>query len=302
MAMPPATARSVAPVEDRRMTAIGLMMVAFLLFTGIDTSAKWLTTHGLPPLEVVFVRYAGHLLLVAAVVLPLYGRTVFRTSHLTLEVGRALLLLLSTVGNFFAVKHLPLTMTAAIMFSSPLIVCALSIPLLGETVGWRRWLAILAGFAGILLIVRPGVGGVGWPALYSLFAVTAASLYFIATRRLAGVDSALTQQFYGALIATVAIAPFAFDDWVWPGDTAGWAAFCLLGVFGFIGHQCLTVAHRFAEASTLAPFFYTQMLFMAASSWLVFHHPPDRWVLIGAAVVIGSGLYVWLRERQLSQT
>lgn len=290
----------VAPIEDRRSAAIGLMLVAFVFFTGIDTSAKWLTTHGMPPLQAVFVRYAGHLALVAAIVLPLYGRTVFETNALKLELVRGLLLMLSTVGNFFAVKYLPLTMTSAIMFSAPLLVCALSVPLLGERVGWRRWVAILIGFIGILVVIRPGVGGVGWMALFSVFGVTCASLYFISTRRLAGVDSALTQQFYAALVATAAIAPFAFEDWTWPAGGAGWAAFLLIGVFGFAGHQCLTVAHRLAPASSLAPFVYTQILFMIGSSWWIFNQPPDAWVLLGAAIVVGSGLFVWLRERELS--
>lgn len=292
--------RGVAPVEDRRMYAIGLMLVAFVTFTGIDTSAKWLTTHGLPPLQVVFIRYAGHLLLVAGLFLPLVGPTMLRTVNPRLEVGRALLLLLSTIGNFFAVKYMPLTMTSAIIFSGPLLVCALSVPLLGEHVGWRRWLAILIGFGGILVVIRPGAGGVEWAALFSVFSVCCASLYFIATRKLAGVDSALTQQFYAALVATAAIAPFAFGDWTWPQDTAGWVAFTLIGFFGFAGHQCLTVAHRFAPASALAPFVYIQILFMVASSWLIFNQPPDQWVVAGASIVIGSGLYVWLRERQIA--
>lgn len=293
------TRNGIPPVEDRRSAAIGLMILAFLLFTCLDTSAKWLTTSGMPPLQAVFVRYFAHLVLVAAIVVPLYGRTLFQTNDLKLEAVRGLLLLLSTIGNFFAVKYLPLTMTASIMFSAPLLVCALSIPLLGEHVGARRWVAIVVGFLGILIVIRPGTGEVGWEALFSLFAVSCASLYFIVTRRLAGVDTALTQQFYAALIATVAIAPFGLVEWEWPQSPPGWTAFALIGAFGFAGHQCLTVAHRLAPASSLAPFVYTQILFMIASSWWIFGEPPDAWVLVGCAVVIASGLYVWRRERRL---
>lgn len=292
-------ARLIAPIEERRLLGIGFVLIGYLCFTVIDSCAKWLSGHGMPTTEVVFIRYAGQLLLVSALFLPSRGTGLVRTRSWKLEVARGLCLLASTVFNFFAITFLPLTVTASIAFTMPLMLCALSIPLLGETVGWRRWLAILVGFAGVLIIVQPGSAAFHPAVILSLVGALFTALYMLLTRKLAGVDSTTTQQFYAALVATLCIAPFAFGDWIWPADTAGWFAFTMIGVAALIGHQFLTTAHRFAPASVLAPFGYFQIIFMTASSWLIFNQPPDFWVFIGAPIVIGSGLYIWLRERRL---
>jgi drug/metabolite transporter (DMT)-like permease len=114
----------------------------------------------------------------------------------------------------------------------------------------------------------------------------------------AGREATSTQQFYAALVPMLGMAPFAFVAWSWPQDAASWVAFALVGVFGWLGHQVLTIAHRYAPATTIAPFGYVQIIFMALSGWIVFADVPDAWVLLGAAMVVSSGLYVWLRERQ----
>jgi len=290
---------SVEPVEDRVFKGIVLMLLAFLVFTGIDSSAKWLVLAGLAPLQVVFVRYAGHAVLSLLLAWPREGRAMFHTENMRLEILRGLFLLGSTVCNFTAVKYLPLTLTTAIFFAGPLIVCALSIPLLGERVGPRRWAAILVGFVGVLVAIRPWGAEVHWAIAFSLGAVTMASMYMVLTRRLAGVDSAATQQVYSAGLATILIAPFALANWTWPEGAAAWAAFCLIGIFGWAGHQLLVVAHRFAPASTLAPFVYVQIVYMTASSWIIFNQPPESWHIVGAAIILCSGLYIWMRERAL---
>lgn len=203
--------------------------------------------------------------------------------------------------NFAALQFLPLTMTSALMFSAPLWICLLSIPILGEEVGPRRWAALAVGFGGILIVARPWTGHLHWAVILSLGAALCGALYAILTRRLAGRDSTDTQQFYVGLVATLGMAPFAIGNWAWPSDGASWLAFALLGVFGWGGHQVLTIAHRYAPASTLAPFNYTQIVYMTASSWLVFAQPPDRWVILGAGVVAAGGIYIWLRERALAR-
>ncbi len=137
--------------------------------------------------------------------------------------------------------------------------------------------------------------------LFSVGAAVTTAFYAILTRQLAGVDSTATQQFYAATLATIGIAPMALGGWTWPVAGLDWVAFGLIGVFGWAGHQFLTIAHRYAPATTLAPFLYVQMIYMTASSWIVFHTPPDHWVLTGAAIVLSSGLYVWLRERHLAK-
>jgi drug/metabolite transporter (DMT)-like permease len=130
----------------------------------------------------------------------------------------------------------------------------------------------------------------------SLAAATSNSFYFLLTRRLAGIDPAPTQQFFASAVPSACLAPFAFGQWVWPNDVGIWGLFVLIGGAGMIGHQAITVAHRFAPASVLAPFNYVLILYLTAASWFIFNQPPDHWILIGAAVVVGSGLYIWLRD------
>jgi drug/metabolite transporter (DMT)-like permease len=109
----------------------------------------------------------------------------------------------------------------------------------------------------------------------------------------------MTQQFYAGGIAFVAITPFAFTGWTWPGDTISWIAFFTLGTAGVLGHLLISVAHRHATPATLAPFNYLQLLYLALASWIIFNEPPDQWFFLGASIIIGSGLYIWLRERSL---
>ncbi|MEO7221433.1 MAG: DMT family transporter [Devosia sp.] len=274
----------VRPIEDRRLSGIGLALVGYFCFTIIDSCAKWLTQGGLPTIEVVFIRYAAQFLIVAAIFFPQRGMGLTTTHNLPVEILRGLALMGSTIFNFIAITHLPLTITSAIMFTSPLILCALSIPLLGEKVGWRRWLAILVGFAGVIVIVHPGTAAFHPAVILSLLGAACGAVYMLLTRKLAGVDTTTTQQFYSGLVATICIAPFALGGWVWPSDPSGWFAFCLIGVAALTGHQFITTAHRFAPASVLAPFSYFQIIFMTTSSWLIFNQPPEVWLNIGAPI------------------
>lgn len=292
---------TVAPVEERSLLGIGLVLVAYLMFTAIDSSAKWLGLAGLPVIQIVFLRYAGHLFAVSLIYLPAQRIELLRSASIGIEIVRALALLASTICNFIALTYLPLTVTGAIMFTIPLIICVLSVPLLGEKVGWRRWTAVAIGFLGILVIVRPGTEAFHPAALLSLAGSGFAAVYFLLTRRLAGVDSTATQQFYGAVIATAVLAPFALTGWTWPDRAIDWFAFFAIGIAGFAGHQFSTIALRFAQASVLAPFGYLQIIYLAAASWLIFGEPPDIWLYLGAPIVIGSGLYIWLRERALAR-
>jgi drug/metabolite transporter (DMT)-like permease len=287
--------------EDRIGLAVGMMLLAYLAFTCLDSSAKWLVTSGMSPWTAVCARYAVHLAIVAALVLPVQGVRSLASRSPRLEVMRACLLLGSTLLNFTAVRYLPLTVTATIMFAMPIFITVLSVPLLGEAVGLRRWLAVLVGFGGILVVMQPWGGAFHWAMLLSIGAVLCGSVYTILTRRLAGVDSTNTQQLYAALVATLGVLPFAAADWTPPAGALGWTLFACMGVFGWAGHQLLTAAHRYALASVLAPFVYTQLIYMTLASWVVFAQPPTVWVLAGAPVVAGSGFYIWWRERQLAR-
>lgn len=289
------------PIEDRRLAGIGLMVAAYALFAGIDSCAKWLTLAGMPVWQVAFVRFFVHGALTLALLLPAEGLAMLRPRRPGAVALRAACLLAGTLFNFVAVQHLPLSLTATIFFASPLAICALSVPLLGERVGPRRWAAIAVGFCGVLIATRPLGAEAHWAILCSVGAMLSASLYAILTRRLAGVDSSGTQQIYASLAPALAVFPFAAADWSLPVAAPDWAALALVGVFGFAGHQLLTRAHRLAEASVLAPFVYVHLAFMTLAGWAVFGEVPDAWVLAGGAVTLGSGLYLWARERRLAR-
>jgi drug/metabolite transporter (DMT)-like permease len=152
------------------------------------------------------------------------------------------------------------------------------------------------------VVTRPWTGPLHWAVAMSIGAALSGACYSLMTRMLAGRDSTTTQQFYAALIATLGTAPLALADWTWPGGPASWFAFFAIGAFGWAAHQLLIIAHRFAPASTLAPMAYVQIIYMTASSWIIFAQPPDVWVIAGATIVAASGLYIWLRERSLART
>lgn len=276
------------------------MLGAFALFVVMDTSAKWLVSSGLAALQVAFMRFAVHLALVVAVYGPREGRSLARSARPRAQLARGCLLAGATLLNFTALKYLPLPVTISIFFAGPLVVCLLSIPVLGERVGPRRFAAVAAGFVGVLVIVEPWSERFDWRVAFSLGATLCASAYFVMSRLIRGADGNGTTQLYGALAGTVALAPFALAAWRWPDGATGWALLLLLGAIGLVGHTLVVRAHEFAEASVLAPTVYSQILYVSAASWLVFGQAPSPTTLAGASIVIASGLYVWWRERALA--
>ncbi len=291
----------VAPIESRANFGIAMVLLSQLVLLVLDISAKWLSVEGIPTGEIVFVRYGMHMVLLLLLFLPVTGTRLFISNNWKLEVLRGTCLLGTTGLNFLSMRYLPLTVTSAIMFTSPLIVCALSGPLLGDHVGWRRWVAIGVGFIGILIIVRPGSEAFQPAALLSLGCALFLALFSILTRKLAGVDTAMTQQFYAGATPIILLLPIAFTDWVWPSQPISWVAFFIMGAAGLGGHYLNSVAHRFATPAMLAPFSYLSLLYLSMASWLIFNQPPDQWFALGAAIIIASGLYIWLRERQLAK-
>lgn len=283
--------------EDRPARAVTLCLVVYICFTGIDVSAKWLIEAGLPVFEVVFVRYFGHLAVVVGVFAPREGAALWRMKAPRLTLLRGAMLATATCANFIALQFLPLTVTTSIFFASPLIITALAALFLKEKVGPRRWAAIGVGLLGVLIITQPFGAGFQWAMLISCIPPFAASIYTLITRRLAGVESPDTLQFWAALIPVAVLAPLALSDWRWPDEPVSWLAFLGIGFFGWLGHQLYTLAHRFADASVLAPITYVHIVYMTAASWLIFHQPPMFWTVVGASVIIVSGLYVWIRER-----
>ena len=283
----------------QRRLAFATMLFVFFCFAAMDTSAKWLVTGAIPALQVAFLRYLVHFLWAMLLYMPRDGWRIAASRQPFMQTLRGLLLLGATAFNFTALQSLPLTMTIAIFFAAPVVVCLLSIPVLGERVGIRRFLAVLTGFIGVLIIVRPWGAAFDWHVLYALCALLCASGYFVMSRRVAGVDPVGVTQFYTAGVAVLLLAAPAASNWVWPSDALSWMLLLLLGSLGMLGHTLLTKAHQHAEASALAPTVYSQMLYITVFSWLIFDQPPDGYTVAGTLVIVASGIYIWHRERQL---
>ncbi len=279
-----------------RLIAIALMCAAVICFSILDTSAKWLA-GSMDPLQVVFARYAGSMLLVSLLLNPVSRPGLLRTRRPGLQAFRSLLLLGSTALNFFALQYLQLAETVSIMFATPLLVALVSGPLLGEWPGPRRMIAIGIGFVGVLVITRPGSGSMHPAALLSVISCFCYAFYSLSTRTLAAYDPPETTMFYSGVAGTVAMLPLIPVFWSWPQGWLAWAVMLLTGAAGGFGHWMLILAHRLAPASILAPFIYSQIVLMIALGYLVFGQLPDRWTYAGAAIVIASGLYLLYRER-----
>jgi drug/metabolite transporter (DMT)-like permease len=279
-----------------RLTGIALMCGAVVLFACNDAAAKYLNTH-MHTVQVVWARYMAAFALAIILLDPTGNPQVMRTRRPWLQLGRSALLLGSTVLNFFALRYLQLDEAVSIIFCTPFIVAALGGPMLGEWIGWRRWTAIVVGFAGILLVTRPGTGGIHPAALLVVGAAICYALYSISTRVLARSDSDGTTNFYSNLVGAAAITVAVPFYWTAQNDAIVIALMCSMGLFSGFGHFLLIRAHRLAPAGVLAPFIYTEIVWMIALGLLVFGDIPNRWTLAGSAVVIASGLYLLYRER-----
>lgn len=286
------------PRERRtRLIAIGLMSGALACFSCLDATAKWLGQQGVDPLQTVWARYTVSVVLVSLFVNRLTTPGVLRTNRLTLQVLRSVLLLTSTVLNFFALLYLQLAETISILFATPFLVALLAGPILGEWAGPRRMIAIGVGFLGVLIVTRPGFGGMHPAALLSVGGAVCYALYGITTRMLAATDSSRTTMVYSGLAGVALMTPVLPFVWTTPDSGLIWGLLIAVGFFGGFGHWLLILAHARAPAPVLAPFIYSQIIWMLLLGFVVFGDLPDLWTLVGAGVVIASGLYLLYRER-----
>ena len=279
-----------------RLIGIGLMSVTFLCFALLDCGAKWLV-QTLPVLQVVWLRFLVHAVLSTVLLAPKLGGGAPRTRRPKLQLLRAVFLPLMTGLNFWALQYLQLAETGSIQFSVPIIIALLAAPMLGERMDRARWAAIVAGFAGVLVIVRPGTHGFHPALLIALVNAVLYALFNLVTRQLAAHDAPATTQFYSSAGATLVITPFALAAWQSPPGALQWTILVLIGLAGGLGHYLLALAHRYAPASVLAPYLYQQILWMMLLGYLVFGDVPDSAVLLGGAIVIASGAYLFYRER-----
>ena len=276
---------------------------AYAFFSLIDTSVKWLVLAGLPAFQLAFMRYLPHFLISTALVLRQgVSWSSFQSAHMGLVLLRAFLLASATLFNFITLNYLSLTVTGSIMFSAPVIVCALSWPLLGERVGPWRWFAILLGFAGVLVVIRPFDAAFHWIALLNVYNAVSLALYSIITRKISGVVAAETMQFYMGAFGAIALAPFAFWVWTAPETPLQWALMIGVGISGWAGHEVFSRAHAYAPANTLMPYTYSFLLYLAVGSYFIFDDVPDGWTILGASIIVVSGLIIWQRTARKEQT
>jgi drug/metabolite transporter (DMT)-like permease len=280
-----------------RLVAVGVVSSAYVLFTLLDGSAKWLV-GSMPVIMVVWLRFVMHALIAGAVLFPLRGVSLIQSRYLRWHALRAVMFVAMTGINFWALQYLQLTVTSSIFFTVPIIIAVISALFFGERLGWGRWAAILTGFCGVLVIVRPGSTQFHPAMLAALVNAVLYALFMLMTRRLAAYETAEKIQYLPAVGAAVLLTPFAIAGWEWPDTGLEWTVVCLLGVFGAAGHYLLALAHRYAPASVIAPFVYLQVITMALFGYLVFGDVPAPAVWIGATIVVASGLYLFYRERR----
>ena len=280
---------------DRAALGISLTLATMFGFAVMDAFSKVLGQRlGIP--QILWVRYILYTMLAVAMLRPKGLRQVFHSKQPILQLARSLLILLENAVFVYAFTLMPLADMHAIAAASPLLVIALSVPVLGETVGLRRWLAVGLGFAGVLLIVRPGFQHINWSMTVALAGALLWGVYQGLVRLCARTDSSDTTWLWTAVVGLLATSVAGPATWVWP-DARGWAMLFAIAFLGTSCHWAFIKALSITEASVLQPYSYTLFVWAAIIGWLWFGDVPDRWTLAGAAVIIASGLYAWHRER-----
>jgi drug/metabolite transporter (DMT)-like permease len=280
------------------LRGILLCVSALALFACLDATTKYLAQSHEVPL-IVGVRYIGNLLLMTMLLGPTHGRVMVRTQRLSLVLLRAGCLACASLFIALALQRMPVAETTAITFLAPILLVLAAGPVLGERIGWVGWAAAILGFAGVLLIARPGSGLVTSGVIFVLCAVVMNLGYQLLSRVLAASESTFALLFYTALAGSILYGlamPWFIEDRAPSLFEA--LLFASLGVYGGLGHFLFTAAFRYAPASLLAPLNYLQLLWAGLLGWLVFGHVPDAVSLLGMAVIAGSGVLVALKTRR----
>lgn len=276
--------------------ALPLFLLAGICLSSLDATAKYLVRdHAL--FLVVWARYAGQMLVVTPFAWRRAGPSFWRTRRPLLQLTRSGSLLVATICFFGGLRYLPLAEASAVTFLAPVFVVVLSGPLLDEQPNRARWIASIAGFAGVLILVRPGSAIFHPAALLLVLAALCNAFYFISTRKLAD-EPAHTTLFYSALVGTVGLSLAL--PWQFEGDAppiSHGALFLLLGVFAGMGHWFVISAYLLAPASMLTPFTYLQMIWATVYGFAIFDQLPDRASALGMAIIVASGLWLAVQER-----
>jgi drug/metabolite transporter (DMT)-like permease len=288
-----------ALTRQRILAGILFMCGAGLLFPVMSGFAKFLGESGYSSLLVSWARAFGHIVFMLAVFVPRFGLRMLRTRRLLIQLLRSTMLFSSNATNFFAITFIPLAKTASISLMAPLVVVPLARLILGERTTAGRLLALCVGFAGVLIVIRPGTELFHWASLFAVASAACYAVYQVMTRRIAGIDPPETSTIYSSIVGAfgmLLILPFI---WRTPESPRDIFYFCSLGVIGALGHYLVAHALTNAPANIVAPFQYMQLIGSVAVGYFFFGDFPDLLTWIGAAIIVGSGLYIgWSQTRR----
>ena len=271
------------------------MIVAVTILALLDTTAKYLS-RTYPVLGVVWARFAFQTLLMLVVLGPRSRLGLLRTSRPRVQIFRGIVLMAASMLFVSALARMPIADASAIGFLSPLIITALSVPMLRERVDALSWLAVLCGFAGVLVIIRPGGEMFSWSALLPLGAAACFALFQVLTRKLAGVEPTLPTLFYPALVGTLIMTFLLPFYWSTPQTPMHAVLFVFMGFLAGVGHFIMIKAYQFAPAPVVAPFVYSQLVVVIGLGYAVFDELPDRWSVLGMAIIVASGAFIFKRQ------
>ena len=291
-----------APTRTSRpLRGVVYMCVACALFPIMNGIVKLLAIS-YDAQQIVWFRIVSHLVLVAVVFMPRMGLGLLRTRRIGTQFVSSVMMLMSTLLFFSAVKYVPVAEAISVTFVAPLAVVLLAWPLLGERITLFRMVAVVVGFSGVLIVIRPGSAVFQWASVLLLGSAICYAVYQILIRRLAGIDQPATSIFYSVLLGAILMSLWLPFVWKPPTTWIDWALLCSLGVFGALGHYCVAKAMTYAPANFVAPFNYTQMIGSVIVGYLMFAEVPDFYTWLGTAVIVGAGLMVGWRDRRPPKT
>ncbi len=289
------SARRAPARTDRPFKGIALILASTVFLGTSDVTAKYLSAT-LPSIEIAWVRFLVFALIMTPAMVPGMPLYSLRTTRPAFQLMRGLALLGSSLLFISGLRYLPIAEASATGFVAPLFVTALSIVFLGESVGVRRWLATAAGLLGVLIILRPGTGAFHAAAFFPIVSALCWAATLIMTRMMSGREHAITTMTYSSiagLCVLSALVPFTWVAPSWHDILFG----ILIGVTSTAGQWIVVLAFRYADASVLAPFSYSQLVWVSILGFLIFGEVPDVWTVVGAAFIVASGLYTAHRER-----
>jgi drug/metabolite transporter (DMT)-like permease len=282
--------------SHKTLQGIGLMLLAMLTFPFLDVLAKILGQQGMPIIEIVWSRMFLGTVLSLPLLWFMEGRAALRPRQSKLNIARGIAILLTTFFFFSAMKFQGIAQTLAIYFIQPILVTALAPLLLGEKASWQRWLAVLVGFTGVLVIIRPGFIAFNPGSTLALFSGLAAAFVILISRKLAGTSSALANTFYTSLFGGIICCVLLAEAWAWPSPQQ-WAMMFGIAALGITCNFLIIKAFEWCEASLLAPFGYAEMINAVLAGWYFFGDFPDFWTFAGIAILVACALAVSNHER-----